>query len=348
MSARMSIHLVNGIEGDPAVLVGFPNHGHGILFDAGSLEKLAVKDLLKIRAICVSHAHVDHFIGFDRIIRVNIPHFRTIEVVGPPGIASQVRSKLLGYTWNLLEPGQITYRVHEVQADGRLETTILSSDDCFSLGKPEVKAPLNGGSGAIVPLLDFDVVVSAIILDHGTPVCGYSITLPPSFAVSIDAVEKLKVATGPWIGELQKMAIADKIIGKIELPNGELREANELAKAILTKIRGQQISYLTDIVFSKENLARINSQFYGSDTLICETNFRHEHRDRATKKKHLTTKQAALFAASLGCSQLMIFHVSNIYANEHQVSVDEAAEFYARFSQATADQLRAEIQLEFG
>ena len=177
--------------------------------------------------------------------------------------------------------------------------------------------------------------------------CGYSITLPDFFTVSINAVATLGLAPGPWIGELQKMAVGDNISGFVELPNGEMRDAKELAKAILTRSHGQKITYLTDIVFSKENLARVVSQFSGSDTLICETNFRHEHRDRAANKKHLTTKQAAMLAVSLGCVHLKIFHVSNIYANDHQASVDEAADFFSTLSGLPPDHLRSEIEAEF-
>jgi ribonuclease Z len=349
MSARMTIDIVNGIGGDPAVVIGFQNHGNSLLLDAGSLESLAVKDLLKIRTVCISHAHVDHFIGFDRIIRVNVPHFRTLEVVGPAGIANQIRSKLLAYTWNLLEANQLHYRVHEVLADGKVMTYSLSSDDQFTLAKPEITSTLSVHSekGVVLPLLASDVVVSAVILDHGTPVCGYSVTLPDSFSVSIDAVEKLGLTPGPWIGELQKMAVADQIQGTLELPTREKRNAQELADAILTRYRGQKITYLTDIVFSHENLARVTAQFSGSDTLICETNFRHLHRDRAAKKKHLTTKQAALFAVSLGCKTLKIFHISNIYANDHQTSVDEAEEFFSIFASLGPAELQTEIESEY-
>lgn len=349
MSARMTIDIVNGIGGDPAVVIGFQNHGNSLLLDAGSLESLSVKELLKIRTVCISHAHVDHFIGFDRIIRVNVPHFRTLEVVGPAGIANQIRSKLLAYTWNLLEANQLNYRIHEVISDGQAMTYSLSSDNLFTLGTPAltITPSVNSALGSVLPLLQSDVVVSAVILDHGTPVCGYSLTMSDSFTVSIDDVEKLGLTPGPWIGELQKLAVAGQIHGSVRLPNGEMRDAKDLAKAILTRCRGQKITYLTDIVFSQGNLARVVAQFSGSDTLICETNFRHLHRDRAAKKKHLTTKQAALLAVSLGCKTLKIFHISNIYANDHQSSIDEAEEFFSLFSSLGPAELHTEIESEF-
>jgi ribonuclease Z len=347
MSSGMTIDYVNGISGDPAVVIGIPNYGSSVLFDAGTLEKLTAKELLRIRTICVSHAHVDHFIGFDRIIRVNIPHFRTIDVVGPAGIADQVRAKLLAYTWNLLEANQINYRVHEVHPDGTCLTFSISSNDHFLKNLTSETRSKDDAAGVTIPLFGEEFVVSAIVLDHGTAVCGFSLKLPDSFAVSNAAIECLGIAPGAWIGDLQKMATYGEIAGSIDLPGGVRGDAVTLANSILTRRRGEQITYVTDIVFSSENLSRLKSVFSGSDTLICEANFRDEHRGRAAQKKHLTTKQAALIAVSLGCRVFEIFHLSNIYANDFDRNVREAAEFFETLRGLDPEALIAEINAEF-
>ena len=61
--------LVNGSTGDPALLVDYPGRDDAILFDAGENCSLDSKILGDLRAVFLSHHHVDHFIGFDRIVR---------------------------------------------------------------------------------------------------------------------------------------------------------------------------------------------------------------------------------------------------------------------------------------
>src|SRR5690606_765956 len=102
--------------------------GDAALFDAGSLDALSNRDLLKVRHVFVSHTHIDHFIGFDKLLRVNVPHFRSIEVCGPKGIISNVQGKLHGYLWNLLESGQVELVVRELSETGEITSARLVND----------------------------------------------------------------------------------------------------------------------------------------------------------------------------------------------------------------------------
>ena len=123
----------NGRSGDPLVY-GF-NHrtGEAFLFDLGGLERVARKKLLKISKIFVSHTHIDHFVGFDRLLRINVPHRRVLEFCGPPGIVANIQGKLAGYAWNLLERHQIRFVIHELQAPDRIASYKLQFEDGFQL-----------------------------------------------------------------------------------------------------------------------------------------------------------------------------------------------------------------------
>ena len=112
--------LINGIQGDPGVYCFSPRTGEACLFDAGMLEGIGNREILKSRHVFITHAHIDHFIGFDRILRVNIPHGREINCYGPAGFAKNVQGKVRGFLWNLLEPGQLKFKITEVFADGTL------------------------------------------------------------------------------------------------------------------------------------------------------------------------------------------------------------------------------------
>jgi len=58
---------VNDPLGDPGVYVEFKYRKEAFLFDLGDISGLPARKILKIRYIFVSHAHMDHFIGFDHL-----------------------------------------------------------------------------------------------------------------------------------------------------------------------------------------------------------------------------------------------------------------------------------------
>src|SRR3546814_14078271 len=74
-----------------------------LLFDLGDLAPLSARDLLRVRHVFVSHMHMDHFIGFDQLLRVNIGRDKQISMVGPAGFAAAVGHKLQAYSWDLVD-----------------------------------------------------------------------------------------------------------------------------------------------------------------------------------------------------------------------------------------------------
>lgn len=94
--------LVNGPYGDPALLVRLLGTGRNLLFDLGDLHPLPARPILRATHAFVTHAHVDHFCGFDTVVRYALGRARTVRIVGPPGIGDRVEGKLRGYTWNLV------------------------------------------------------------------------------------------------------------------------------------------------------------------------------------------------------------------------------------------------------
>lgn len=348
MGAMLSTELVNGLNGDPAVFVYLPQGGEGILFDAGEIDRLSTRELLKVRTVCISHTHVDHFIGFDRLLRVNIPHFRTIEVIGPAGITSNILGKFASYAWNLLEPGQINFIVHEVERSGLVHSVKITNTNGF-VPEPlmtKKKESLNAPTASI-PLSHERYKIDAVVLDHGMDVCAFILRLPDTTAVSKAALETLNLEPGPWIGELQRMASQRALRGEMEVDPGSSYDAMDLAEQILIAKAGESVAYVTDIVFSEANLDRMVHTLFQVDTLVCETNYRDEHQDRAFAKKHLTTKQAALIAAAISAKNLKIFHVSNIYGEEPEVSESEALSFFEQLSSLPAKFLGQSLQEEF-
>lgn len=102
MPPLVSPALVNGTTGDPGLFVPFSYDRFAYLFDIGDIRPLSSRNLLKISHVFVSHTHMDHFIGFDALLRVILGREKTLYLFGPEGFLANVEGKLAGYSWNLV------------------------------------------------------------------------------------------------------------------------------------------------------------------------------------------------------------------------------------------------------
>jgi ribonuclease Z len=109
--------LINGPFGDPGLYIGMRWLGRAVQFDLGSLDRFPAAALLKLTHLFVSHTHLDHFIGFDRVLRLFLARDAVLSLYGPDGVIANVQGKLAGYTWNLLDGYKFAVRVHEIRSD---------------------------------------------------------------------------------------------------------------------------------------------------------------------------------------------------------------------------------------
>jgi ribonuclease Z len=345
--------IPNGPLGDPVVYCLSQKTGEALLLDLGDLSNLSNKEILKVRHIAVSHTHLDHFIGFDRLLRVNVPHFKPFEICGPTGLIKNVQGKMNAYCWNLLEPGQIRIRVREIARDGAVTTALLSNDHGFDpVFEPHVEPSFSPDDppppkkpAVCAMILDDGTRVEAIVVDHGTPVCAYMLQSPSRYYVRDGALDDLGLEAGSWIRELQ-MTMAARESDKPFEVGGKTWRTGDLAARLLNRVQSRSLAYLTDFIFNEDNLARLKCAFSDVEKIVCETNYRTTERDRATQKKHLTTKQAALIAASLKARDLETFHISNLYTDRVDLAQEEAQRFFQEFRALDPNDLQAEIAAE--
>ncbi len=349
MTSTFETTLVNGLAGDPAVCVYFKQAGDSLLFDAGNLEAMTNRELLKVKVVAISHTHMDHFVGFDRLIRVNVPHFRRLEIVGPEGILKNVQGKLAGYTWNLLDQDQVSFLIHEVKYDGSIESCVLSNTNQFAATEvqrlpPKSTAPEHAVS---IPLQGSVFQLNAVYVDHGMPVLAYGLSMPATMAVIKQELQASGLPPGDWISEIQKKATQGVLEGSITIA-GQIYSITELAQKLLQKRPGERLVYVTDMIFSQRNLSQLMKLAdVPPDVLVCEANYRREHRDRAFSKFHLTTTQAAFTAALLRAKRLQIFHISNVYGGDVETSIKESDETLSQLAGLDAKGVLAEASKEF-
>ena len=101
MQSNFLPKLINDPLGDPGVMVEFLCEQRALQFDLGDLSSTTNRELLKISHAFISHTHIDHFIGFDHLLRVVFGRGKTIDLYGPENFIANVTGKLAGFTWNL-------------------------------------------------------------------------------------------------------------------------------------------------------------------------------------------------------------------------------------------------------
>ena len=120
MRPLLHASLVNGRFGDPALYIETLFEKHAILLDLGDIAALPPRKINRIEHVFVSHAHIDHFVGFDLLLRVLVGREKTVHLFGPEGFIDRVGHKLQAYQWNLVDRFlfDLVFAVAEIEANG--------------------------------------------------------------------------------------------------------------------------------------------------------------------------------------------------------------------------------------
>ena len=329
---RPSFHarLINGPFEDPGLFIPFLFQKRAVIFDLGDINSLPAKEILKISHAFVTHTHMDHFIGFDRLLRIVLGREKKLSLFGPHGFLENVAAKLAGYEWNL---------VHNYNYALRLQITEISEHHATSRqvscqnGFLPVEDPIKRSHhGVLYEEPAFSV--SAIILDHSIPCLGF--TIKERFHVNIikTGLHALRLEPGPWIADF-KQALYRQVEPDAQFEvrhpgdkKGKKFILGDLKNKIARITPGQKISYITDVVDNASNRERIVEFVKDADHLFIEAAFLDKHRGLAQKKNHLTARRAGLIAAMAGAKQFTIFHFSPRYTGQEQQLFDEAQTAY--------------------
>ncbi len=333
---RPSFHprLINDPFNDPGLFIPFVFQNRALIFDTGYINGLSAKDILKISHAFVTHAHMDHFIGFDHLLRIMLGREKTLSLFGPTDFLKNVEAKLSGYTWNLADKYNypLCLQATEVQGD----FTYCREYRCRDRFKPQqdpVKKPFDG-----VLYSEPAFRVSAVTLDHRVPCLGLS--LKERFHVNIikEELKRLDLEPGPWLSEF-KQALYRRTdpaavfeVNYADRPDKKEFELGNLAGQIARITPGQKITYITDVVYSDANRNKILNFARDSDHLFIEAAFLDKNRDLAGKKYHLTARQAGELAAGAGARRFSIFHFSPRYTDQESLLFKEANDAYNDFS----------------
>ncbi len=327
MRPRFFPTLVNGRTGDPALYVGFLRERRAILFDLGDLHALAPRRMLRLTDIFVSHAHLDHFIGFDHLLRVILGRDMQLRLYGPAGFADRVQAKLGAYTWNLAK---------DFSTDLAFDVTEVVGPDRIRMSRFRLKAGFaredlgSGGMSDGILLDEVSLRVRCALLDHRTPCLGFALQENAHVNIWRNKLAELDLDTGPWLAGLKAAIVAglpdDTAIAvkwrrdvpgrEATLPLGSLRGAASVTP-------GQKIGYIADAAYTKANVQAVRDLVSGADILFIEAAFADADAKIAAARAHLTTRQAGALARAAGAAKVEPFHFSPRYSGEGARLTDE-------------------------
>jgi ribonuclease Z len=308
--------LINGPFEDPSLFVRIIREKRAFLFDIGSLHRLKPGDLQKITDVFVTHTHIDHFIGFDSLLRALLRREEPLRVYGPANITGCIEGKLRGYTWNLIKEYPLKIKVLSIK-----DNTILSSSFHAETQFERTEDGVSTFDGTILqePLLR----VKAIQLDHQIPCLSFSIKEEYHININKAALQEKGLPVGPWLSELKNAIRENKSDDTEFVISNNMYNLDEL-KEITTITKGQKISYVTDASLTDDNINKIIEFVHDSDTLYCEAYFLEKDRDRAIERSHLTAKTAGRIAREARVKNLVVMHFSPKYRKESETPEDEA------------------------
>ena len=327
MRPLLHASLVNGRWGDPALWIETLFERRAILVDLGDIAALPPRKIHRLEHVFVSHTHVDHFIGFDQMLRVLVGRDKTLDLYGPRGIIDQVEHKLSAYCWNLVGSYacDLVFRVSEVQSLKGCRTAQFRLKTGFrreATGEAQKIA-----EGVICRQPSF--LVSTAILEHGDiPCLAFTIEEAAHVNVWKNKLKAQELPVGPWLKDLKRAVIEGKpddhpirLSGRGSekesvRPLGELKE-------LITVTAGQKIAYVTDAADTEGNRDALAKLISGADLLFIEAAFAEGDEELAQARGHLTTRAAGEIAREAGVRRLEAFHFSPRYEGQESSLLGE-------------------------
>jgi len=294
------------VTGDPGVWIDIPDEGRAVLLDLPSIEFIPPRKLLRLSHAVVTHTHMDHFIGFDQLLRVALRRERPLAITGPPGFLASVRGRIGAYSWNLIGGYPVHLRVQEVEGE-----TLRAEEYTGSSRMRPVPLPETPFTGTVHAERAFRIEVATF--DHGIPVLGVAVREVRHLAVNKDLLMRRGLVPGAWLKGL-KDAIRSGAVANTD--------------GLIIEEPGQVVVYLTDLAGTEENFSRAEEFARNADLLFCEAAFLDADRVLAEERRHLTAKQAGTLARRAGAKRLAVFHISPRYEGREAEVLREAAEAF--------------------
>jgi len=336
MNPSFSSYLINDVFGDPGVYVEIRWSKRALLFDLGHNDSLGPTRLLRASEIFVSHTHMDHFIGFDPVLRVALGRGKTLRLFGPPGLIDNVEGKLRGYTWNLVDGYPLTLDVQEFHPQEIRRALFCATNGFHLIEQPARPLASEPSTGQFIILNDPMFTINAVALNHRIPSFAYSLQEQFHINVNKQKLHEAGLPIGAWLKDVKQyiwQGQLDTFRFWATLYDEHRRQEREFVlgevkERFLTISRGQKLTYVVDARFDEENEAKIVSLAQGADLFYCESPYLDVDAEKARDRYHLTARQAGLMARKAQVRDFVVFHFSPRYTGQGEVLKREARDAF--------------------
>ena len=310
--------LVNDAFGDPGLYVDFRDERRALLFDLGDIAALAPRNLMRLSHVFVTHTHMDHFSGFDHLLRVVLGRKDAVVLFGGPDFVAQVEHKLRAYTWNVVHRYEVALVIeaNEIDARGRGQRARFSSRARFAR---EPLGPFEPTEDVLYEETTFRV--RGRFVDHDIPCLAFALEEKAHVNVDKDRLVRAGFGTGAWLRDLKHAVLtsapgATPIAMRWQDRNGDhatTQTVDELRPLILDVVPGRRIGYVTDLRYTEQNVDTLTQLLTGVDVLYIESVFLEVDAAHGARKNHLTAHQAGTIARRIGAKAVVPFHFSPRY-----------------------------------
>lgn len=317
--------IVGKINDDHSLYIdvkNIPGKNQAVLIDCGNNSTLAVKDFIKISTVLISHAHIDHLIGFDNLIRMNLREEKRIRIIGPAPLSTLLHHRLRGYTWNLVSGSKFELEIWDIFP--RIIKKFLLRC-CEKFAKKHFLEKISSHN----PLFSNKwYECSYIILEHGIPSIGYSLKEHDQMKVDKNQLSALMLPEGKWI---QKLKTGDFSSGESIIIDGTTWNFKNLHEHLITIFPGFKVCYITDTICNKRLHKQIVRFIQGAHQFYCESSFLNKDAALAEKYYHLTAEQVGHLAKDAHVERLYLIHFSQRYTSP-DVLLAEAKKVFSNTS----------------
>lgn len=332
MRPIVQCQLINDAFGDPGLYAEFMFERRALLFDLGDLRALSTRKLLRVSHVFVSHAHMDHFVGFDQLLRIFLGREKALVLYGPAGFIDQVEHKLRAYTWNVIQnyAGNLSLEVAEVLTEGDMRAARFQSRQAFR--REPMPAPAVRGD-VLAERNGFRA--RCAVLDHGTPCLAFALEEQAHINIWKNRLSERGLAVGPWLRDLKRAILENEAdTTPIHALGGGNRGLEPVTfslgmlRDLVAVVPGQKIAYVVDARYHEANARKIERLAHDVDLLFIESVFLDEDAEQAARKNHLTARQAGLLARRAGAKRMVPFHFSPRYVErEHDLRAEAERAF---------------------
>ncbi len=315
--------------GDISFIIKHTHLLGSIMMDCGNISYYNNNQINNVTHLCISHTHMDHFYGFDRIIRSMLISSKKLIIFGPQGIIDNVFYRTQSYTWNLVDSYTFEIEIHELSNTGVQKSALLPANKQFQPQPIQCNCVLKNTNNKTVFTLNNGFTLTYEIFDHGIPSIGYRVESPRRVNISETKMMERGLRGGKWVRQLKEayldnnpeVDIAPDYISDTDNSDntgntGKHDENSMPAKNLfhmLEETPSESVTFATDLAPTQENIHKATLFAKNSNILVMEGVFMEEDKEQAHIKKHLTINIAKEIFLNSSASQLYLFHHSPRY-----------------------------------